>query len=103
MTDLGIYTSAQALIYLNIAAYAYCGQKSYSSMDWGTGVVKDFVPTKVIYKSGYFSDTEGFVGYLPSDKSIFLAFRGTESNANWFTNLDARKMNWKSHPECSGC
>ncbi len=47
-------------------------------MDWGKSVVKDFVATKVIY-SGVFSDTEGFVGYLPSEKSIFVAFRGTES------------------------
>jgi hypothetical protein len=78
MLDLGAYSPAQALISLNIAAYAYCGQKSYLSMDWGTDVVRDFVPTKVIY-SGLFSDTEGFVGYLPSDKSIFVAFRGSES------------------------
>ncbi len=37
MTDA--FLSAQASIYLNMAAYAYCGQLSYLTMDWGTGVV----------------------------------------------------------------
>ena len=78
MASLSSYSTAEALIFVNLAAYAYCGKKSYLSMDWGKSVVKDFVATKVIY-SGFFSDTEGFVGYLPSDKSIFVAFRGTES------------------------
>ena len=43
------------------------------------------------------------MGYLPSDKSIFVAFRGTENVLNWATDLDVRKMKWKSHPECIDC
>jgi hypothetical protein len=67
-----------------------------------TGPVSDFVPTKVIY-NGVLDDTEGFVGYLPSDHSIYVVFRGSESLSNWLTNLSTVKNSWKSYPECSKC
>jgi hypothetical protein len=55
-----------------------------------TGPVSDFVPTKVIY-NGVLDDTEGFVGYLPSDNSIYVVYRGSESLSNWLTNLSTFK------------
>ena len=67
-----------------------------------TGPVSDFVPTKVIY-NGVLDDTEGYVGYLPSNHSIYVVFRGSESIANWMTNLSTAKTKWTSHPECTNC
>jgi predicted lipase len=42
----------------------------------------------------------GFVGYLPSDKSIYVVFRGSSSIRNWITNLDAYKTPYTSYPAC---
>ena len=55
--------------------------------------------TKVIYDKG--SDTEGFVGYLPSDKSIYVVFRGTESVDNWLTDFNVEKDEYRVWPECN--
>jgi len=43
----------------------------------------------------------GFVGYLPSDKSIYVVFRGSSSIRNWITNLDAYKTPYTSYPACN--
>jgi len=45
---------------------------------------------------------EGYIGYLPSDKSIYITFRGSSSIRNWITNLDAVKTSYTSYSEC-GC
>ena len=63
------------------------------------GLIADFEYTKTIF-SGKFDDTEGFVGYLPSDNSIWVTFRGTVSVQNWLTDLKFLKSNYKSFPEC---
>ncbi len=53
--------------------------------------------------SNVVNDVEGFVGYLPSDKSIFVVFRGSESVRNWITNLSADKTNYTTFPACTNC
>jgi len=65
---------------------AYCGHNSYMNQVW-PDVLEDFVPTKVLF-DGKLDDTEGFIGYLPSDKSIYVVFKGTESITNWITDMD---------------
>ena len=47
------------------------------------------------------NDTEGFVGYLPSDNSIYVAFRGSLSIQNWITDLNIDKVKYKTRPECN--
>lgn len=66
-----------------------------------SGVVSGFVATKVI--SNIANDVEGFVGYLPSDKSIFVVFRGSISIRNWLTNLTTTKTNYTTFPACFNC
>lgn len=80
------YTDAQAEISLTLSQKAYCGKSAYMTQDY-SGVVAGFVPTKVVYSLLW--DVEGFVGYLPSDNSIYVAYRGSESINNWISNLDA--------------
>ena len=55
--------------------------------------------TDVIYNP--LKDTEGFVGYLPSNESIYVVFRGSSSIQNWITNLNFDKDNYKIWPECN--
>ncbi len=46
-------------------------------------------------------DTFGYVGYLPSDNSIYVVFRGSVSLANWITDLSTTKMPYNTYPECN--
>ena len=46
-------------------------------------------------------NTNGYIGYLPSDNSIYVAFRGSETILNWVTNLDTTKTDYTSFPECN--
>jgi putative lipase involved disintegration of autophagic bodies len=57
-----------------------------------------FVPTVVLWDQ--FTDTEGYVGYLPSDNSIYVVFRGSISTKNWLTDFDATLAEYEAFPEC---
>ena len=105
-----------------LSAAAYCGSSSYRSHVF-KGPTAGFVVTSIIEDIS--TDTEGksskdttisylsvgnmlcclffpvgFVGYLPSDKSIYVVFRGSSSIRNWITNLDAYKTPYTSYPAC---
>ena len=94
------YTDAQARISLHLSQDAYCGKAVYLTQHY-SGVLAGFVATKVI--SNLVDDVEGFVGYLPSDKSIYVVFRGSESIRNWITNLTVDKTNYTTFSDCTNC
>lgn len=87
----------QAMISLWLCGATYCGVGNYKSHVF-QGPTTGFVVTAPI--SDIATDTEGYVGYLPSDKSIYVAFRGSSSIRDWLSNLDARKVPYTSFPEC---
>lgn len=96
---LGAYDSNQATKSLWLSAAAYCGKSAYKTHTF-KGPTTGFVVTYVISHDA--DDTQGYIGYLPSDKSIYVVFRGSQSIRNWITNLDAFKTSYTSFPEC-GC
>jgi predicted lipase len=63
------------------------------------GPTTGFVATSVIYDKK--TDTEGYIGYLTSDKSIYVVFRGSISTKNWLTDFLAIKVPYTSFPECN--
>lgn len=65
-----------------------------------SGVLSGFKPTYVIY-SGIVDDTEGLVGILPSDASIYISFRGSSNIQNWITNLSTSKTAYTTFPDCN--
>ena len=83
------YTDQQARISLELSQNAYCGHGHYLDHTY-SGPATGFVATKSIY-SGIWQDTEGFVGYLPSDSSIYVSFRGSLTIQNWITDLSIAK------------
>lgn len=89
---------AQAEISRELSNYAYCGHKEYMTLNY-TDSVKGFEPTLTIYNHS--QDVEGFIGYLPSNDSIYVTFMGSTSIANWITNLDAFKSKYQMWPECN--
>lgn len=95
---LGAYDNNQAKISLWLSAAAYCGKSSYASHVF-KGPTTGFVYTYTI--SDVATDTEGYVGYLPSDSSIYVAYRGSQTIRNWISNLDAFKTSYTSYPDCA--
>lgn len=87
----------QANISLWLSAATYCGKDNYQSHTF-LGPTTGFVVTDVI--SPFLSDVEGYVGYLPSDSSIYVAFRGTEDVRNWIVDFRTLKTDYTSFPEC---
>lgn len=96
---LGAYNVNQGLTSVWLSAAAACGHDAYKTHVF-KGPTTGFVVTKVIYNS--VDDTQGYIGYLPSDKSIYVVYRGSESIKNWISDLDAFKTPYTSFPEC-GC
>mmetsp|Transcript_18335 Transcript_18335/g.30571 ORF Transcript_18335/g.30571 Transcript_18335/m.30571 type:complete len:281 (+) Transcript_18335:33-875(+) len=80
-----------------LCAATQCSKDEYMSRTF-IGPTTGFVTTSVIYD--HHSDTTGFIGYLPSDKTIFVVFRGTSSVKNTITDIDAFKTDYVSFPEC---
>lgn len=79
-----------------LSAAAYCGVKGYDSHEF-SGLLDGFVLTRSL-KGTY--DVEGFVGYLPSDKTIYVAFRGSSDIQNWIADLEVTFMDYEG--DCCG-
>jgi hypothetical protein len=92
------YNAQQAQYSLWLSEYAYCGHSLYDQVSWG-GAATGFQLYSIIYD--ILDDTNGFIGYLPSDNSIYVAYRGSESILNWITDLDATQTNYTAFPECN--
>jgi hypothetical protein len=92
------FSKSQAATSLWLSAAAYCGKSAYQTHTF-KGPTAGFVVTYVIYDAS--TDTEGYIGYLPSDNSIYVTFRGSSSILNWISDLDALKTSYTSFPDCN--
>ena len=68
------YSDEQAELHRQLASYAYCGVDMYLTQPYH-GKAEGFVATSVIYQE--FWQVQGYIGYLPSDESIFVVYEGT--------------------------
>lgn len=75
----------------------YCDPASYLTRT-PKGILAGFKATYKIYDKVH--DTNGYIGYTTSQSTIYVAFRGSESIANWISNLDAVLT---SYPLCLNC
>lgn len=89
---------AQANISVWLSAAASCGRDNYKNHTF-QGPTKGFVLTSIV--DNLIHDTEGYVGYLPSDRSIYVVFRGSISTRNWLTDFNAFKTPYLTFPECN--
>jgi len=95
------YDAATAMTFLHLAGAAYCPQSSI----WGwngtvhTAAVPGFQVEAVLYEAT--SDTQAFVGYLPSQDAVVISYRGTVESSlkNWIEDLSA----WKTKTNFPGC
>lgn len=91
------WSFTQAEISRQLSVDAYCGHNQYMTHDF-YGYATGFIPTYTIYHS--VNDVEGFIGYLPSDDSIYVVFKGSDSIRNWVSNLNTDKDKYRAFPEC---
>lgn len=82
-----------------LSGASYCDKESYKTMIFG-GPVSDFKVTNVIYDVK--TDMQGYIGILPSTKSIYVVFRGSSSALNWLDDFEVKLTSYDSYPEC-GC
>ncbi len=83
--DIGIWLSSAA----------YCDKNTYNTMKLG-GPVSDFIYKDTIYDIK--TDLTGYIGIIPSKKSIYVVIRGSSSKRNWLDDFEIRKV---PYPECN--
>ncbi len=80
-----------------LSAAAYCETNTYKTRIF-KGYSTGFVVTDVI--DDVSEDVQGYIGYMASQSSIYVVFRGSTSIEDWANNLDAVLT---AYPRCSGC
>lgn len=80
-----------------LSAAAYCETNTYMTHVF-KGYSTGFVVTDIIDDPS--EDVQGYIGYMTSQSSIYVVFRGSTSIADWANNLDAVLT---SYSRCSGC
>ena len=93
-----VYDADQAWTSLYFAVATFCDLNSFATRDW-VGPTEGFVVTKTIDHPK--SKVIGYIGYLPSDNSIYIAFRGSDSVNNWISDMEVSRVNYTSFPECN--
>jgi hypothetical protein len=89
------YTQLTTGVWLSGAAY--CNKENYISMQVG-GPATGFVYKTTLYDAK--TDLQGFIGILPSTKSIYVVIRGSSSKMNWLDDFEVRKVDYTTYPEC---
>jgi hypothetical protein len=77
-----------------LSGAAYCDESQYMGMQPLNGFVVD----AILYDPK--TDLLGFTGFLPSDKTIYLSFRGSSSTLNWIDDAEIAKTNYQTFPAC---
>ena len=90
----------QADISFDLSLASYCGHEQVLDYPF-SGSVEGFVATKAIWNPE--NELTGYLGYLPSDQSIWVVFRGTVGQKNWDIDFDSVKVDYELWPECKGC
>jgi len=80
-----------------LSGAAYCGKEKYETMRL-SGPATDFVYKDTLYDSK--TDLQGFIGIISSTKSIYVVIRGSSSKMNWLDDLEVRKVEYTTYPQC---
>ena len=80
-----------------LSGAAYCGKENYKTMQL-VGPVTGFEYVNTLYDPK--TDIQGFIGILPSDKTIHVVLRGSSSVMNWLDDFEIKLVNYETFPEC---
>jgi len=92
-----IYNKENLINGVWLSGAAYCNKEKYKTMKLN-GPVNDFIYKETIYDIK--TDLQGYVGILPSTKSIYITLRGSSSLLNWIDDFEIKKVKYITYPEC---
>lgn len=81
-----------------LSGAAYCGKENYKTMILG-GPASGFIYKETLYDIK--TDLQGYIGILPTTKSIYVVIRGSSSIMNWLDNFEVRLVPYDTFPECN--
>ena len=82
-----------------LSGATYCDKNIYKTMKF-TGLARGFEVEDVLYDKS--TDLQGFTGVMHSQKTVYVAFRGSSSLLNWIDDAEVIKTAYDTYPEC-GC
>jgi hypothetical protein len=92
------YDSAQLNTGVWLSGAAYCGKDKYKTMILG-GPATGFTYKETIYDIK--TDLQGYIGILPTTKSIYVVIRGSSSTMNWLDDFEVKLVPYHTFPECN--
>ena len=92
------YDSAQLNNGVWLSGAAYCGKDGYQTMVLD-GPAKGFIYKETLYDLK--TDLQGYIGVLPSTKSIYVVLRGSSSVMNWLDDFEVMQVSYTTFPECN--
>jgi hypothetical protein len=81
-----------------LSGAAYCGKDNYKTM------IIDGPATGFTYKETLYdvkTDLQGYIGILPTTKSIYVVIRGSSSVMNWLDDFEVKLVPYDTFPECN--
>ena len=81
-----------------LSGAAYCGKDKYKTMILG-GPASGFTYKETLYDIK--TDLQGYIGILPTTKSIYVVIRGSSSVMNWLDDFEVRLVPYETFPECN--
>jgi hypothetical protein len=91
------YDSSQLNTCVWLSGAAYCGRDKYKTMILG-GPASGFTYKETLYDVK--TDLQGYIGILPTTKSIYVVIRGSSSVMNWLDDFEVRLVPYETFPEC---
>ena len=92
------YDSTQLSTCVWLSGGAYCGKEKYTSMKL-SGPASGFIYKNTLYDIK--TDLQGYIGILPSTKSIYVVLRGSSSIINWLDDFEVKLIPYTTFPECN--
>jgi len=92
------YDSAELNTGVWLSGAAYCGKDKYKTMIVG-GPAAGFTYKETIYDVK--TDLQGYIGILPTTKSIYVVIRGSSSVMNWLDDFEVKLVPYNTFPECN--
>lgn len=92
------YDSSQLNTCVWLSGAAYCGKDNYKTMILA-GPASGFTYKETLYDAK--SDLQGYIGILPTTKSIYVVIRGSSSTMNWLDDFEVKLVPYNTFPECN--
>jgi hypothetical protein len=92
------YDIAQLNTGVWLSGAAYCGKDNYKTMILG-GPASGFTYKDTLYDIK--TDLQGYIGILPTTKSIYVVIRGSSSVMNWLDDFEIKLVPYNTFPECN--